>query len=259
MFPVLLFLGPFKIETYYVFWGVALCLMVLWTRKRAVGIYGIGFADASDILLWVICGVFVGATIGGYFDHWSRYSESPRDILYFWNSGLSSGPGFIGGGLAGLYKIRRLGVSLENFAESASLPCAFMIFIGRFGCFFAGCCLGVATDSALGVKFPFSNVYRYPTQLFESLAGLLIGLLLFAAEKKMKRTPEEAAKGALLWPLFLMFYGSYRVLFDFLRDGDRIFGLRVGQYTGVIAALVGIAWFCFSIRRIVKGSKGVFV
>ena len=250
MYPVLLILGPVKVETYYVLWGLALCMMVLWTRRRAVARYDIRYNDASDVLIWVIFGVFIGATIGGYLDHWTRYVENPVRLLYFWESGLSSGPGFIGGGLAGLYKLRKLGVSIDNFAESASLPCAFMLFVGRWGCFLNGCCLGIPTNSAWGVKFPFSALPRYPSQLFESTAGLLIGLGLLILERKMHRTPERSAHGAILFPLFLISYGLYRLFFDFLRDGDRIWGLRVGQYTGLFAAAVGIGWLCLSARRL---------
>ncbi|MDR1884929.1 MAG: prolipoprotein diacylglyceryl transferase [Synergistaceae bacterium] len=250
MLPVLFEIGPLRAESYYLIWGAALVMMVLWTRRRAVRLYGISFNDATDVLLWVIVGVFVGATAGGYLDHWSRYAESPVRILYFWESGLSSGPGFIGGGVAGLYKLRRLLVPVNNFAESASLPCAMMLFVGRWGCFLNGCCLGVPTSSPLGVRFPQNpSVAVYPTQIFESTAALVIGVCIWITEIKLHRTAEESARGAVLWPMFLMSYGLYRVVIDFLRDGDRIFGLRVGQYTGAMAFVVGAAWLALSAKR----------
>lgn len=256
MYPVLFKLGLLRIETYYVFWGFALYMMLLWTRKRAVSRYGMTRADASDVLLWTLLGVFIGAAIGGYFDHWSRYAESPVRLLYFWESGLSSGPGFIGGGLAGIWKLRKLSLSVDCFAESAALPCAFMLFVGRWGCFFAGCCHGVPTSSSIGVRFPFAApVPVLPTQLFESTAGLLIGVFLWFIERKMNRTAEEAAQGALLWPWFMVLYGGYRFVFDFWRAGDRIFGLRVGQYTGLLALSVGLAWLAWSKRRIAGEGK----
>ncbi|MDR2780590.1 MAG: prolipoprotein diacylglyceryl transferase, partial [Synergistaceae bacterium] len=130
------------IETYYIFWGAALILMVLWTRRRATFIYGISGADASDILWWVLCGVFVGATLGGYLGNWERFAGEPGRILRFWESGVSAGPGFIGGGLFGLYKIKRLGVSTGAIAESASSPWSLMLFVGRWGCIANGCCTG---------------------------------------------------------------------------------------------------------------------
>ena len=247
MFPVLFKLGSIEIETYYVFWSVALCLMVLWTRKRAVGLYGISYNDASDVLFYTLIGVLIGATLGGYADHWSRYVESPVKLLRFWESGLSSGPGFIGGGLAGLYKLRKLSVSVNSFAESASIPCCALLFIGRWGCFLNGCCHGVSSNSFCAVTFPGNpGVPVIPTQLFESSFALGTGILLFLLERKSHRTLAEIEKGALLWPLFLILYGSYRLLFDFLRAGDRIFGLRVGQYTGLAALVVGVAWLIYS-------------
>lgn len=251
MFPLLFEFGPVRIETYYVFWGIALCAMVLWTRKRAVAKYGISFNDATDVLRWVIFGVFIGATVGGYFDNWTRFAESPVKLLYFWKSGLSSGPGFIGGGLAGLYKLRKLSVPVDCFAEAAALPCALLVFVGRWGCFLNGCCLGIPTNSVWGVRYPFNPLVSvFPTQLFESFAALLIGLLLWGIEKKLNRTPAQTAKGAVIWPLFLISYGLYRFLFDFLRAGDRILGLRVGQYTGLLALLVGVFWLALSWKRI---------
>jgi phosphatidylglycerol:prolipoprotein diacylglycerol transferase len=247
MLPVLLTIGPLRVESYYVLWGAAMVAMVLWTRRRAIKQYGISFNDATDVLQWTIVGVFIGATLGGYLDNWSRYAESPVRLLYFWESGLSSGPGFIGGGLAGLYKLRKLSVSVNSFAESASIPCALLLFIGRWGCFFNGCCLGVATGSRLGVRFPQNPLVTvYPTQIFESLAAFVIGVCLLITERSLRRTSEESSRAAILWPMFLISYGLYRVAVDFLREGDRIFGLRVGQYTGGVAFLIGLAWLAAS-------------
>lgn len=251
MYPILFSLGPIKIETYYILWGIALCLMLLWTRHRADSFYGIPFDDASEILLWVLAGVFIGASLGGYFDNWRRFAEKPALILRFWESGLSSGPGFIGGGLAGLYKIRRLGVSVDAFAESASLPCAAMLFVGRWGCFLNGCCVGIPATGPLGVRFPQTpQTAVYPTQLFESFAALCIVCILWIMERRLKplrlhTTPTVA----YLWPAFLILYGGYRAAFDFLRAGDRIFGLRVGQYTGLLALCIGVAWLCCSLQK----------
>jgi phosphatidylglycerol:prolipoprotein diacylglycerol transferase len=257
MRPVLFSIGPLDVDSYYVIWGAALCMMVLWTRRRAVRLYGIPFNDASDILIWVIGGVFIGATLGGYADNWTRYAESPARLLRFWESGLSSGPGFIGGGLAGLYKIRRLKLSVNRFAEAASVPCAFMLFAGRWGCFLNGCCQGIATASAFGVRFPRNpNVQVFPSQLFESGAALLIGLILLAAERFLARRPRAAARGAVLWPMFCILYGLYRAVFDFLRAGDRIFGLRVGQFTGIGALVIGVVWLLWSLRRMASNRAG---
>jgi phosphatidylglycerol:prolipoprotein diacylglycerol transferase len=251
MYPILFKLGPLSVTSYYVFWAAALFMMITWTRRRSVSMYGISFNDAGDVLLWMIFGVFIGAMLGGYLDHWTRYANSPERILYFWESGVSSGPGFIGGGLAGLYKLRRIGASANSFADAAAIPCSFMIFLGRWGCFLNGCCLGMPTASAWGVVFPFAPLVKvFPSQLFESFAGLAIGVILVITERKLARLPEQTSRGAILMPVFLALYGTYRFFFDFLRAGDRILGLRIGQYTGALAFFIGITWFAFSIRKI---------
>jgi phosphatidylglycerol:prolipoprotein diacylglycerol transferase len=253
MHPTLLNIGSLEVGSYYVIWGAALCLMMAWTRRRATQKYGMSFNDAGDVLLWTFLGVFVGATLGGYLDNWTRYVESPEKLLYFWRSGVSSGPGFIGGGLAGIYKLRRLKLSVNCFADASAVPCAFMLFIGRWGCFLEGCCQGVPTTSSWGVSFPYNPTVKvFPSQLFESFAALLIGLFIVLAEKKLNRSPQQVSKGAVIWPVFLVLYGLYRFFFDFLRAGDRIFGLRVGQYTGAIAFLVGAVWLAVSIKNIFR-------
>jgi phosphatidylglycerol:prolipoprotein diacylglycerol transferase len=212
--------------------------------------YGISFNDAGEVLLWTIFGVFIGAALGGYLDHWTRYAESPMRILYFWESGVSSGPGFIGGGLAGLYKLRRLGASANSFSDAAAVPCSFMLFIGRWGCFLNGCCQGIPTSSAWGVAFRSAPSVRvFPSQLFESFAGLLIGVILLAVQRKLRRSPEYVSRGGVLMPVFLVLYGIYRFIFDFLRAGDRILGLRIGQYTGALAFFIGVVWLVNSLKR----------
>ncbi len=90
--------------------------------------------------------------------------------------------------------------------------------IGRIGCFFAGCCFGIPTDSFLGVIFPhghahllYPDISVYPTQLFES-AFLFILFILMANVKMFKRTAVET---------YLIAYGTWRILIEFIRGDDR--------------------------------------
>lgn len=241
MHPTLFSIGPINVDSYYLIWGAALCAAVLWMRQRCVTRYGISFDDASDVLFWTIIGVFFGSTIGGYIEHWRRYAADPYLLLRFWESGLSSGPGFIVGGLAGLVKIRKLKLSAVDFADAAALPCAMLLAVGRWGCFLSGCCAGIPTDLPCGVRFPYApDTAVFPTQIFESIAAFIIAAVLYLLERRMDANGRRDP--AILWPVFLMLYGSYRVVFDFLRAGDRILGLRVGQYSGAIMIVTAVVW-----------------
>ncbi|MBU0997510.1 MAG: prolipoprotein diacylglyceryl transferase [Firmicutes bacterium] len=85
---------------------------------------------------------------------------------------------------------------------------------GRIGCFTAGCCYGIPTDSFLGVSFPSGEsggVPVYPTQLFESI---FLFAFFFALNKvKSFRNIE--------FNVYLIGYGIWRFLIEFIRGDDR--------------------------------------
>jgi len=90
--------------------------------------------------------------------------------------------------------------------------------IGRIGCFFAGCCYGIPTESFLGVEFPYGHSHLhypgeavFPTQLFEA-AFLLI---LFFLMNKLHTFKNHEVK------TYLIGYGIWRILIEFIRGDDR--------------------------------------
>lgn len=113
---------------------------------------------------------------------------------------------------------------------------------GRIGCFCAGCCYGKPTDSAFGVVFPVGSsaywqygpgVKVYPTQLFE--AGFLF--ILFIVLVLLKKDQ---------FKIYLISYGTFRFLIEFLRGDDRggLFGvLSPSQVISIILIIIGIVLF----------------
>ena len=100
---------------------------------------------------------------------------------------------------------------------------------GRIGCFLAGCCFGVPTDSFLGVVFPhghahdaFPGIAIFPTQLFESFF-LFVLFILLNKVKQFKNFEIET---------YLIGYGVWRVLIEFIRGDDRgsLFPLITTEY-----------------------------
>jgi prolipoprotein diacylglyceryltransferase len=75
-------------------------------------------------------------------------------------------------GLVGAY----LGVELAKLAldvrvktgDGFAIPLALALAVGRWGCFFNGCCFGEPTDLPCGVVF-HDGVPRHPTQIYEFL------------------------------------------------------------------------------------------
>jgi phosphatidylglycerol:prolipoprotein diacylglycerol transferase len=65
------------------------------------------------------------------------------------------------------------------FLDAGAPALFFGVAIGRIGCFFTGCCAGRCTSSRWGVWSSDRRVgaRRIPTQLLESAAGLLLGVV----------------------------------------------------------------------------------
>jgi len=89
---------------------------------------------------------------------------------------------------------------------------------GRIGCFAAGCCYGIPTDSFVGVTFPYGHAHEtypntpvYPTQLFES-AFLFVFFILLDKLNAFKNWEFE---------VYLIGYGIWRFMLEFIRGDDR--------------------------------------
>jgi len=100
---------------------------------------------------------------------------------------------------------------------------------GRIGCFFAGCCYGIPTESVLGVVFPhghahdaFPNISIYPTQLFEAI--FLFALFLLLTKVRVFKNRETI--------VYLIGYGAWRIFIEFIRGDNRgtIFGFITTEY-----------------------------
>ena len=109
---------------------------------------------------------------------------------------------------------------------------------GRLGCFCAGCCGGIETDLWFGVQFPGEHVKHVPTQLFGAIflfiTRAVMILLYFKFKFKYNMT------------VYLIGYGIWRFLIEFVRDDDRgqfIPGLTPSQFWSILMVIGGIAFF----------------
>lgn len=102
--------------------------------------------------------------------------------------------------------------------------------IGRIGCFFAGCCFGVPTESFLGVLFPHGHApelypgeHVYPTQLFES--GFLFIMFIVLNKVEWFKNKEVVT--------YLIGYGIWRIAIEFIRGDNRgaVFTLIETEYS----------------------------
>ncbi len=111
---------------------------------------------------------------------------------------------------------------------------------GRVGCFMAGCCYGIETDSWLGVQFPHHDHAVYPTQLFEAIFLFILATVLFylAFVKNNHYT----------MPIYLAAYGVWRFMIEFIRGDDRgayFLSLSPSQWFSILAVIASIFVYIF--------------
>ena len=114
--------------------------------------------------------------------------------------------------------------------------------VGRWGCFFGGCCYGKAC--ALPWAVWQHGAWRHPTQLYLSGANALILVALWRFDRT--RPPENG-----LWYLQGVLYCAARFLIEFFREGPPpVWGLTGAQW----ACLAGLAFFGVRLARLLHPS-----
>ena len=113
---------------------------------------------------------------------------------------------------------------------------------GRIGCFLAGCCYGMPSDSCLAVTYPAgvgsaapTGVALLPTQLFESAFCFALAAVLAVIFRKQKKLGTTTG-----W--YFVLYGIWRFIIEFFRSDDRgtVGTLSTSQFIGIFIVLMGL-------------------
>jgi phosphatidylglycerol:prolipoprotein diacylglycerol transferase len=172
--------------------------------------------------------------------------------------------GVIAGALVVMWRFRCYGYPLHWLLDYDVVCVGVGHAIGRIGCFLVGDDYGLPTSAFIGVRFPHgappstagnlravgvsipadvpgSTVLAVlPTQLFESVALLIISAIVWRASRQPHRKWSVAAR-------YMMLYAGWRFIVEFMRaKDDRIAsgmfaGLTVGQLLSVAIFAGGAA------------------
>jgi phosphatidylglycerol:prolipoprotein diacylglycerol transferase len=143
-------------------------------------------------------------------------------------------------GLAGAYisvELAKLALGIRvKTGDSFALPLALAMAVGRWGCFFNGCCYGTPTDLPWGVEFG-DGLRRHPTQMYESVFHLTMALvLLFLMRHGIWRSH--------LLQLYLIVYCCYRLVTELIRpESEWWLGLTFYQVAAIsLSAALALQW-----------------
>ena len=219
MFPDLFAIGPLTVHTYGLFVATGFFAGLIVTMGIAKS-EGITPHQVLDMGLLIILSAIIGSRLLYVLMNISYYLQNPLDMLKIWQGGLTFSGGIIFAVLVMFLYIRRQHLSFLRIGDLWAPAAAIGQGIGRIGCFMAGCCYGGPTDLIWGVVFthPESlaplNISLHPTQIYSSLSGFIIFLILLGLNSK-----KEFKGQVFLW--FLILHSTARLLLERFRGDDR--------------------------------------
>jgi prolipoprotein diacylglyceryltransferase len=148
-----------------------------WLACRLALPEGIAPQRIQDLAIWL----FVGGIAGARITFMIQYHVAPWDFYKIWEGGLvvygAVPGGIIAYFLAYYFQLRKYGVSHWKMADIIA-PCfALGLCLGRFGCYFNGCCYGnVACPDCPAISFPLSAPPRYAMvrEGYQTVAGFTL-------------------------------------------------------------------------------------
>jgi phosphatidylglycerol:prolipoprotein diacylglycerol transferase len=212
--------------------GIVVSLLI-WSR--------VALRDERLVLIYLaaLAGAFLGAKIVYLASEgWLHWHDPDRWIVLA--TGKSITGALLGGYLAVELAKRWLdysGRTGDGFA--AIVPVGIML--GRVGCFLNGCCLGRACPPAWYTLNDVHGVARWPAVPVEFLFNaLMLGVILLLRWGNIGR--------GQLFHVYLMAYGIFRFLHEFLRDTPTIAGPFSG-YQFAALAVAALGWAGYLRRR----------
>ncbi|WP_415927674.1 prolipoprotein diacylglyceryl transferase [Slackia piriformis] len=209
--------------------------------------------DAFFVIVFsVILGVIIGGRAGYVLFYGDGYYlQHPEKILAFNEGGMSFHGGLIGVLVGGYIASRITHIPFLTLADMGAVGAAIGLFFGRCANFVNGELWGAPTDLPWGVVFggAAGTMPRHPSQLYEALLeGVVIFCVLFALSRKNPPRPRGTFIG-----LFLVMYGVFRFLVEFVREPDVQLGylwggwLTMGQVLSVPLIVAGIALLIYAV------------
>ncbi|MBE0484940.1 prolipoprotein diacylglyceryl transferase [Marinobacter sp.] len=251
--PVAIAIGPLQIHWYgltYLF-GFAAGWWLGRLRSRKPW-SPLNEEQIGDLLFYMALGVILGGRFGYVlFYNFDSFLADPLWLLRVWEGGMSFHGGLLGVMLGMWWFGRKSSAGFWKVADFVAPLVPVGLGAGRIGNFINGELWGKPTDVSWGMVFPQAQdgLARHPSQLYQfALEGVVLFVILWWFSSKPR--PRMAVSG-----LFLVCYGSFRFVTEFMRQPDPQLGylafdwLTMGQVLSLPMVIAGAALLAIAYRR----------
>lgn len=210
----------------------------------------------DPLLITLLVGTIVGARLGhcifyepaDYFTSWKGFLE----IFMPWKGGLASHGGTIALFIAMWWYARKYGpkngFDFIWLLDHLCIPVSFAAMAIRLGNLFNSEIYGGETGLPWGFVFSRygETLPKHPTQIYEALCYLLLGLVLMWLYRKRL---EKLYRGCLIGLFFIACFGS-RFLIEFIKNDQVDFeagmALNMGQLLSIPFILLGVGLLIYA-------------
>lgn len=248
--PEIINIGGFGIRWYGLLFALGFVFGYFIIKKIFI-IENIPMKILDSLTMYMILGTVIGARLGHcFFYEPEYYIANPIEIFYLRQGGLASHGAAVG-----------IIIALYLFSQKHKKPFLWIIDRIVIVVALAGMCIRlgnfmnseiIGSSSSLPWAFVFEQVDkipRHPAQIYESLACLLIFILLIFMYHKRK----AGEKNGLLFGTFLVTIFGFRFFVEFVKDVQVDFeqgmALNMGQWLSIPFVMAGLGFIFYAINR----------
>jgi prolipoprotein diacylglyceryl transferase len=240
-------LGPLVVHLYGLTLLVAIVACILLTIRRWQALGG----DSDLVVRVAVWGVAFGVVGARAYHDVTSWNEVPdpkwKGIFEVWQGGLGIWGGILLGTLAGVWIVRRSGVSARLFMDATAPGLLLAQGIGRIGNYWNQELYGKPTSLPWGLEIDAShrmNGYLqyatyHPTFLYELLWDLAGVALLLWIDRRFRIRPPG------IFALYVSYYTFGRFFEELLRidPAHHFAGLRLNAWVSIVVWLCSTGFF----------------
>lgn len=212
-------------------------LVVRWLMPKSASVARLNWQTQLGLGM----AAFLGGILAAKLPFIIMQQEDPTSFWAWASDGKTITTGLLGAYLG--VELAKLILALHvKTGDSFALPLACALAVGRWGCFFNGCCYGTPTNLSWGVDFG-DACPRHPIQIYESLFHFIMALILLWIFKKGFLVHQRLK-------FYLIGYAIFRFSTEYLRPEPILWqGLTFYQIVALVGSVLLVMQWWYDSRH----------